>query len=58
MSIGNDWMVNLMIIYMKMIIVKALDINDIIKKNYGDVSLMSPNDVNSINNQIRPPIEI
>jgi hypothetical protein len=32
MSIGDDWMVNLMIIYIKKAIAKALDINDIIKK--------------------------
>jgi hypothetical protein len=31
MFIGEDWMVNLMIIYIKKIIAKALDINDIIK---------------------------
>jgi hypothetical protein len=32
MWIGEDWMVNLMIIYIKKIIAKALDFNDIIKK--------------------------
>jgi hypothetical protein len=32
MFIGEDWMVNLMIIYIKKIIAKALDFNDIIKK--------------------------
>jgi hypothetical protein len=30
MFIGEDWMVNLMIIYIKKIIAKALDFNDII----------------------------
>jgi hypothetical protein len=54
MSIDDDWMVDLMIIYIEKTIPKALDINDIVKK-YGDVSLMSPN--LSINNQIRPPIQ-
>ena len=48
-------MVNMMIIYIEKTIPKALDINNIILKN-GDVSLMSPN--LSIDNQIRPPIEI
>ena len=57
MSIGDDWMVNLMIIYIEKTIAKALDINDmIIKKIYGDVSSMSPNP--SINNQMRPSIKI
>jgi hypothetical protein len=32
MFIGKDWMVNLMIIYIKKVIVKALYFNDIIKK--------------------------
>jgi hypothetical protein len=32
MSIVDDWMVDLMIIYIENIIAKALDINDIIKK--------------------------
>jgi hypothetical protein len=32
LTIGGDWMVNLMIIYIKKIIAKALDLNDIIKK--------------------------
>ena len=32
MFIGEDWMVNLMIIYIKKTIAKALDFNDIIKK--------------------------
>jgi hypothetical protein len=46
--IGEDWMVNLMIIYIKNIIAKALGFYDIIKKiminqNYEDVSSMSPN---------------
>ena len=31
MSIGDDWMVNMMIIYIEKIIAKALDINDIFK---------------------------
>jgi hypothetical protein len=35
MFIGEDWMVNLMIIYIKEIIAKALDFNDIIKKLWG-----------------------
>jgi hypothetical protein len=35
MLIGEDWMVNLMIIYIKKIIAKALDINDIIKFSLG-----------------------
>ena len=35
MFIGDDWMVDLMIIYIKKIIAKALDINDIIKKIMG-----------------------
>jgi hypothetical protein len=35
MFIGEDWMVNLMIIYIKEIIAKALDFNDIIKKIMG-----------------------
>jgi hypothetical protein len=35
MFIGEDWMVNLMIIYIKTIIAKALDFNDIIKKLLG-----------------------
>jgi hypothetical protein len=35
MCIGEDWMVNLMIIYIKKIIAKALDFNDIIKKIMG-----------------------
>ena len=33
--IGEDWMVNLMIIYIKKIIAKALDFDDIIKKVMG-----------------------
>jgi hypothetical protein len=33
--IGEDWMVNLMIIYIKNIIAKALNFNDIIKKTMG-----------------------
>jgi hypothetical protein len=33
--IGEDWMVNLMIIYIKKIIAKALDFNNIIKKVMG-----------------------
>jgi hypothetical protein len=52
----KDWMINLMIIYIKKIIAKALDFDDIIKFFYGDVNSMSPN--LSINNQIRPSIEI
>ena len=48
-------MVNVMFIYIEKTIAKALDINDIIKKSYRDVSSMSLN--LSINNQIRPPIE-
>jgi hypothetical protein len=35
MFIGEDWMVNLMIIYIKKIIAKALDFNDISKKIMG-----------------------
>ena len=35
MFIGEDWMVNLMIIYIKKIIAKALDFNDVIKKIMG-----------------------
>jgi hypothetical protein len=35
MFIGEVWMVNLMIIYIKKSIVKALDFNDIIKKIMG-----------------------
>jgi hypothetical protein len=35
MFIGEDWIVNLMIIYIKNIIAKALDFNDIIKKIMG-----------------------
>jgi hypothetical protein len=35
MFVGEDWMVNLMIIYIKEIIAKALDFNDIIKKLWG-----------------------
>ena len=31
MSIGDDWMVHMMIIYIEKTITKALDINDIIK---------------------------
>ena len=38
MFIDDDWMVDLMIIYVEKTIAKALDINDIIKKNMG----MSP----------------
>jgi hypothetical protein len=30
MSIGNDWMVDMMILYIEKTIAKALDINDII----------------------------
>jgi hypothetical protein len=56
MFIGEDWMVNIIIIYIKKIIAKALDFDDIIKNIYGDVSSMSPN--LSIKNQIRPPVEI
>jgi hypothetical protein len=56
MFIGEDWMVNFMLIYIKKIIAKAFDFNDIIKKNYGDVISMGPN--LSINNPIRPPIKI
>jgi hypothetical protein len=43
MFIGDDWTVDVMIIYIEKTITKALDINDIIKKNYGDVNSMSPN---------------
>ena len=50
MSIGNDCMVNLMILYIGKTIAKALDIYDIIKNNHEDVSSMSQN--LSINNQI------
>ena len=35
MFIGEDWMVNLMITYIKKIIAKALDFNNIIKKIMG-----------------------
>ena len=35
MSIGDDWMVNLIIIYIEKTIAKALDINDIIKNIMG-----------------------
>ena len=56
MSIDDDWMIDLMIIYIEKTIAKALHSNDIIIKKNGDVSLMSPN--LSINNQIWPPIEI
>jgi len=35
MFIGNDWMVDLMIIYIEKTIEKALDINDIIEKIMG-----------------------
>ena len=35
MSIGDDWLVDLMIIYIEKTIAKALDINDIIKKIIG-----------------------
>jgi hypothetical protein len=35
MFIGEDWMVNLMIIYIKKIIAKASDFNDIIKTFMG-----------------------
>ena len=35
MSIGNDWMINLMIIFIEKTIAKALDINDIIRKIMG-----------------------
>ena len=35
MSIGDDWMGNMMNIYIKKFIAKALDINDIIKNFMG-----------------------
>ena len=35
MSIGDDWMVDVMIIYIENTIAKALDINNIIKKSMG-----------------------
>jgi hypothetical protein len=35
MFIGEDWMVDLIIIYIKRIIAKALDFNDIIKTLWG-----------------------
>jgi hypothetical protein len=35
MSIGDDWMVNMMIIYIEKTFGKALDINDIIKTFMG-----------------------
>jgi hypothetical protein len=35
MSISDDWMVDLMIIYIEKTIAKALDINDIIKNIMG-----------------------
>jgi hypothetical protein len=37
MFIGDDWMVDLVIIYIEKTVAKALDINDIINKNYGVV---------------------
>jgi hypothetical protein len=37
-GIGDDWMVDLMIIYIEKTIVKALDINDIIKKQILEMS--------------------
>jgi len=42
MSIDDDWMVGLMIIYIEKTVAKTLDMNNIIKEN-GDVSSMSPN---------------
>ena len=55
MSIGDDWMVDRMIIYTKKTIAKAFDTKNFIKKIMG----MSTRWVQiSINNQIRPPIEI
>ena len=39
MFIGEDWLVNLMIIYNKKIIAKTLDFNDIIKKIMGMLPL-------------------
>jgi hypothetical protein len=51
MSIGNDWMIDMMIIFVGKTIAKALDINDIILSFFkGDVNSMSPN--LSTNNQI------
>jgi hypothetical protein len=38
MSIGDDWMINLMIIYIEKTIAKALDINDIINFFMGTVA--------------------
>jgi hypothetical protein len=35
MSIGDDWMVDMMIIYIENTIAKALDINNIINKIMG-----------------------
>jgi hypothetical protein len=35
MFIGEDWMVNLIIIYIKIIIAKALDLNDITNRFMG-----------------------
>jgi hypothetical protein len=35
MFIGNDWMVDMMIIYIEKTIAKALDINNIIEKIMG-----------------------
>ena len=35
LTIGDGWMVNLMIIYIEKTIAKALDINDIIKNIMG-----------------------
>ena len=35
MFIGEDWMANLMIIYIQKVIAKALDFDDIIKKIMG-----------------------
>ena len=55
MSIDNDWMVDQMIIYIKNTIAKALNINDVIKKN-EDVCSTTPN--LSTNNQIQPPIDM
>ena len=50
LTIDDVWMVNLMIFYIEKTIAKALDINDIIKKKYGDVRSMSPNSLNKQSN--------
>jgi hypothetical protein len=53
--IGYDWMVDMMIIYIKKTFAKALDITTL-SIFLGNVSSMSPNIF--INDKIRPRIEI